>query len=64
MDNLDYAIGTRVRLVLEFCGLISGSEGVVIGFYRTDPPAYAVSIGERSVPIPPEYVIAVEPETR
>jgi hypothetical protein len=60
MDRLGYGVGTHVRLRRSFGDIVSGSEGVVIGFYREDPPAYAVAIGETSVKIPPEYLEAID----
>ena len=62
MTATEYPIGTHVRLVRSFNGLASGSEGVVIGYYRTDPPAYAVTFGSKPIPIPPEHLVAVEAE--
>jgi hypothetical protein len=60
MDPLAYGVGTHVRLRRSFGGIVSGSEGVVIGFYRREPPAYAVTIGGKSVEIPPDYLEAID----
>ena len=60
MDRLAYGVGTHVRLKSSFGGIVSGSEGVVIGFYRKDPPAYAVRIAGISVEIPPKYLEAID----
>lgn len=60
VEGLDYPVGTRVRLEQSYDGCPSGAVGTVVGFYRTDPPAYAVRIDEKSVRIPPEHVVAVD----
>jgi hypothetical protein len=62
MTSLQYGVGTRVRLTRAYGGLVSGSEGHVIGYYRRDPPAYAVTIAGTAVEIPPEYLEAVDPD--
>lgn len=56
MDPLCFPVGTRVRLVQAVGAFASGSEGVVTGYYRRDPPAYAISIEGRPLTIPPEYL--------
>ena len=60
MDRLGFAVGTRVRLRRRFGDAASGTEGVVIGYYRKDPPAYAVAIAGKSVELPPDYLEAVD----
>jgi hypothetical protein len=53
MDELVYPVGTRVRLTDDLGDARTGAEGVVIGYYRREPPAYAVKIEGRPVAIPP-----------
>lgn len=63
MDCLGYAVGTRVRLKRRFGDTASGTEGVVIGYYRKDSPAYAVAIAGKSVKLPPDYLEVVDDDT-
>jgi hypothetical protein len=60
MERLHYPVGTRVRLRWSLGALTAGSEGVVVGYYRADPPTYAVDMAEKSLQIPPEYLVAVD----
>lgn len=60
MKDLDYPVGARVKLERSYDGCASGSVGVVVGFYRTDPPAYSVRIAERWLRIPPECLAPVD----
>lgn len=60
MDPFVYPVGTQVRLDRSFDGCASGAVGTVVGFYRTEPPTYAVTIGGRPIRVPPEYLVAVD----
>jgi hypothetical protein len=59
VDDLAYPIGTRVRLKRDVGDAKSGAEGSVIGYYRRDPPAYAVAIDGNAVAVPPADLEAV-----
>ena len=53
MDELVYRVGTRIRLTCDVGGAKAGSEGIVIGYYRKEPPAYCVTIDGRPTVVPP-----------
>jgi hypothetical protein len=50
-----------VRLIDDFQGITKGTEGVVFGFYRDDPPRYAVGFDGPARQVPPEYLETAEP---
>jgi hypothetical protein len=60
VEPLEYPVGARVRLAQSFDGCACGAVGTVVGFYRTDPPSYAVRFEEISVRVSPEYLVAVD----
>ena len=60
MDELPLPVGTRVRITRSVGDTQSGVEGVVIGYYRRHPPAYAVAIAEQGLPIPPDCLESVD----
>jgi hypothetical protein len=53
MDDLAFPLGARVRVTADVGEAPEGSVGVVIGFYRREPPAYAVAVRGTPVTIPP-----------
>jgi hypothetical protein len=64
VDTLDYPVGTLVRLVESLEEVPAGAEGVVIGYYRTERPAYAVTVEGRTSRIPPACLIAIDADGR
>ena len=60
MDELPLPVGTRIRITRAVDGAVAGAEGVVIGYYRRDPPAYAVAIAEHGLPVPPDCLQRVD----
>jgi hypothetical protein len=60
MEELPLPVGTRVRVTRAVDGAHAGAEGVVIGYYRRDPPAYAVAIAEHGLPVPPDCLERVD----
>jgi hypothetical protein len=54
--ELPLPVGARVRLTVEYQGVARGAEGIVRGYYRSDPPRYAVDFGGPSRQVPPEYL--------
>jgi hypothetical protein len=59
--EFSFDIGERVRLIDDFQGITKGTEGVVFGFYRDDPPRYAVGFDGPARQVPPEYLETAEP---
>ena len=62
MVEFTFGIGDRVRLTEHFQGIPKGTEGVVFGFYRDEPPRYAVGFDGPARQVPPECLEKVEPE--
>jgi hypothetical protein len=62
VTELFFQVGERVRLINEFQGVPKGTEGVIYGFYRNDPPRYAVVFGRSARQVPPEHLEAAEPK--
>jgi hypothetical protein len=60
--ELPFHVGARVRLIHDFQGIPKGTEGVIRGFYRSDPPRYAVDFDGPSRQVPPEHLEPAEPE--
>ncbi|HEY7794070.1 MAG TPA: hypothetical protein VIA10_08710 [Gaiellaceae bacterium] len=60
MEDLAYPLGTRVRITADVGEAPAGSVGVVIGYFRREPPAYSVAVRGTPVTVPPTLVEPVE----
>jgi hypothetical protein len=59
VEELVHPVGTRVRVTCDARNAKAGSEGVVIGYYRREPPEYAVAIGRVVVVVAPACLEAL-----
>jgi hypothetical protein len=56
VTELSLRVGDQVRLTEDFQGILRGTAGVIFGFYRNDPPRYAVRFGGPARQVPPQFL--------
>jgi hypothetical protein len=60
VGELVYPLGTRVRITADVGEAPAGSVGVVIGYFRREPPAYSVAVRGTPVTVPPALLEPVD----